>query len=110
MKIEVSMLTKEGYRPVLVTAFSPFDMFGHSFFAHKGFSVLPDGKKLFTIKDWRVSEFHSGASVVKGHGTRAEAIAAAKEVLTRNGEEVFRQKMAQVMCEKEGYGDNNNRC
>jgi hypothetical protein len=76
MTINLAIQEHGKNRTVPVKAYSPFEMYGYKFAAHKAYSD----------NTWNVSEFTTGFSVCRNNYTRAKALEKAKERLEAIGE------------------------
>ena len=98
MKITVNMSTIEGkYRRYPITAYCPFEMYGHTFAVHRSLEAAQGSSVSEDIVPKKyghtVTETETGFMCTEGM-TRKEAIEKAKKGLQNMGEERFYKNLA----------------
>jgi len=107
MKTNVTMLNRWGtfgsekLHQVKVPAYLPFEMYGHTFAAHRIANL--DGSLQPAAQGWSVSEVKTGSRVCWGK-TRKAAIANARTLLEKKGEQLFLKSVQAMLKQQKKLG------
>ena len=107
MKTKLTMVNRWGTSGsekllrVEVPAYLPFEMYGHTFAVHR--IANPDGSLQPAAKGWHVSEAKTGSKVCWGK-TRKAAIANARTLLEKKGEQLFLESVKSMLKQQKKLG------